>query len=135
MPLRHRRLAVGSCALALLASAVHAGAQPPAARPEVKMEYVGKAFLFDYGEMVIRVDYVSATTLRWEQVKGPQAGLTGEETYGFSAVRPGVLFIWWQEKDTAIVTQVVDFERGRVHTTWTSPEKKLAAFQGAVRKP
>ena len=41
----------------------------------------------------------------------------------------------WQEKDTSIVTQVVDFERARVHTTWTSPEKKLAAFQGAVRTP
>jgi hypothetical protein len=113
-----------------------ARAEAPGAKPaEVKMDYVGKSFLFDYGDMVIRVEYVSSATLRWEQVKGPAAGLKGEETYGFSVVRPQVLFIWWQEKDTSIVTQVVDFERGRVHTTWTSPEKKLAAFQGAVRTP
>jgi hypothetical protein len=40
--------------------------------------------------------------------------------------------VWWQEKDTSIVTQVVDFGRGRVHTTWTSPDKKLAAYQGTI---
>lgn len=47
-------------------------------------------------------------------------------------VRPDVCFIWWQEKDTSVVTQVVDFERRVVHTTWTSPEKKLSAFQGRI---
>lgn len=30
------------------------------------------------------------------------------------------------------MTQVVDFEKKVVHTTWTSPEKKLAAFQGKI---
>ena len=97
------------------------------------MEHLGRAFLFDYGDLVIRVRYVSDRTLDWEQVKGPQAGLRGQEDYGSSAVRPGVRFFWWQEKDTSIVTQVVDFQEKRVHTTWSSPEKKLAAFQGRIR--
>ena len=39
----------------------------------------------------------------------------------------------WQEKDLGIVTQVVDFGKGLVHTTWTSPERKLASFQGRVK--
>ena len=123
-------------AVAAVLAAFLSAAQGAASRPsEVKMDHVGKSFLFDYGDMVIRVSYVSDTKLRWEQVKGPAAGLTGEETYGSSLVRPQVVFIWWQEKDTSVVTEVVDFERQRVHTTWTSPEKKLAAFQGAVRSP
>ena len=99
---------------------------------EVKMEQVGRTFLFDYGDLVIRVRYLSDRRLEWEQVKGPQAGLKGQEEYGSSAIRPGVHFIWWQEKDTSIVTQVIDFEKKVVHTTWTSPEKKLAAFQGRI---
>jgi hypothetical protein len=99
----------------------------------VEMEYVGRSFLFDYVDMVIRMRYVSETTLQWEQVEGPDAGIKGEETYDFSAVRPNVYFIWCQQKDTSVVTQVVDFDEGRVHTTWTSPDKALMAFQGTIR--
>lgn len=59
-------------------------------------------------------------------------GSKAEEEFGFAPVRPGVYFIWWQEKDTSVITQVVDFEKGLVRTTWTSPEKRLMAFEGTV---
>jgi hypothetical protein len=115
-------------------------ASSPAARsammaPEVEgpMEPVGKTFLFDYGNLQIRVRYLSESKLEWEQVQGPSVGLSAQEEYGFTVVRPGLYFIWWQEEDTSIVTQVADFEKGRVYTTWTSPEKKLAAFEGMIR--
>jgi hypothetical protein len=96
------------------------------------MEHVGKTFLLDYGALTIRVRYLSESRLRWEQINGPDAGLSGEEEYAFAAVRPGVCFLWWQEKDTSVVTQVLDLEGQVVHTTWTSPDKKLAAFQGTL---
>jgi hypothetical protein len=129
------RLVLAFLALALHGPLYGGRAEGADTKPsEVKMDYVGKSFLFDYGEMVIRVHYLSSTSLQWEQVKGPAAGLKGQETYGFDTIRPAVYFIWWQEKDTSIVTQVVDFEKGRVSTTWTSPEKKLAAFQGRVHQ-
>lgn len=96
------------------------------------MDKVGKAYLFDYGEMVVSVRYLSDRRLAWEQIKGPQAGLRGEERYRFAAIRGDLYFIWWQEKDMSVVTQVVDFERGRVHTTWISSEKDVASFQGTV---
>jgi hypothetical protein len=95
-------------------------------------EQVGRTFNFDYGELALSVHYLSETELRWEQVKGPDVGLKGEESYHFAAIRPHVYFIWWQEQDTSVVTQVVDFEDGRVYTTWTSPEKKVEHFQGTV---
>ena len=60
-------------------------------------------------------------------------GLKAREEYGCAPIRPRVYFVWWQGQDASVVTQVVDFEQGVVHTTWTSPEKKLAAFQGKVR--
>ena len=96
------------------------------------MECVGKTFLIDYGELLIRVRYVSDTTLAWEQLKGPTVGLKAEEHYGFALVRPKLYFVWWQEKDTSVVTQVIDLEKRVVHTTWTSPDKKLSAFQGTI---
>jgi hypothetical protein len=98
-----------------------------------KMVHVGRSFHFDYGELAIRVRYLSESRLEWEQIKGPQAGLKAEEEYGSATVREDVVFFWWQEKDTSVVTQVVDFGRSLVYTTWTSPDKKLAGFQGKVR--
>ncbi|HZN04682.1 MAG TPA: MoaF N-terminal domain-containing protein [Candidatus Polarisedimenticolia bacterium] len=100
---------------------------------EVRMRHVGRSFVFDYGEMVIRVRYLSDSRLEWEQTKGPQAGLKAEEQYGSAAVRDDVVFFWWQEKDQSVVSQVVDFGKGVVYTTWTSPDRKLAQFQGKVR--
>ncbi len=96
------------------------------------MRHIGQSFLFDYGDLVIRVRYLSESRLVWEQTKGPQAGLKAEEQYGYAAVRDDVIFFWWQEKDSSVVTQVVDFPKGAVYTTWTSPDKKLAGFQGEV---
>jgi len=101
--------------------------------PEGSMTHVGKRFVFDYGAFVVKVEYQTGTTLRWEQLKGPAVGSTAIETCGSAEVRPGVRFFWWQEKDASIVTQVVDFEKGRVYTTWTSPDRKLSAFEGSVR--
>jgi MoaF N-terminal domain len=95
-------------------------------------DLAGRAFRFDYGDSAYRVRYLSDSKLEWEQLKGPAVGLKGTETYGSSVVRPGVTFVWWQEADTSIVTQVVDLEQRRVHTTWTSADKKLAAFQGTI---
>jgi MoaF-like len=94
--------------------------------------HVGKSFLFDYGDLVVRMRYLSGSQLEWEQVKGPQIGLKAERDYGSSVVRSDIVFFWWEEKDRAIVTQVVDFGKGSVHTTWIASDKKPAGFQGKV---
>ena len=95
--------------------------------------HLGKSFLFDYGDLVIRVRYLTADRLEWEQVKGPEAGRKAQEQYGHSGVRGDIVFFWWQEKDQSVVTQVVDFGQGVVHTTWTSPDRKLTSFRGKVK--
>ena len=118
--------------LAIVAAPLVSDARLRVAAPAPRTDQVGKTFLFDYGDLVVRVRYLSDTKLEWEQVKGPTIGLKAVEEYGSSTVRPGVYFVWWQEKDTSIVTQVVDLGERRVHTTWTSPDKKLASFQGTI---
>jgi hypothetical protein len=97
------------------------------------MDRIGRTFLFDYGGIAIKVRYPSDTTLEWEQVRGPGVGLKGRETCHAVEVRPGAWFIWWQEKDTSVVAQVVDFQERMVYTTWISPEKKVEQFQGTIR--
>lgn len=97
------------------------------------MAHVGKSFLFDYGDLVVRMRYLTDTRLEWEQVKGPQVGLKAEREFGHAVVRSDIVFFWWQEKELAIVAQVVDFGKGSVHTTWVSPDRKLTGFQGKVK--
>jgi hypothetical protein len=97
------------------------------------VKHVGRSFEFDYGDLVIRVRYISDSRLEWEQIKGRQAGQKGEEEFSSSTVREDVVFFWWQEKDNSVVTQVVDFGRLTVHTTWTPPGKQVAGFQGKVK--
>jgi hypothetical protein len=104
-----------------------------AADPKGTLPHVGKSFLFDYGDFVVRVRYLSDSRLEWEQVKGPQPGLKAEEQYEHSVVRSDVVFFWWQEKDQAIVTQVVDFGSSSVHTTYASPGRQLSGFQGKLK--
>lgn len=99
---------------------------------EMKMAKVGRSYTFDYGGFAVAVRYLSESKLVWEQIKGSDVGSKGEEEYRFSVIRPDVYLVWWQEKDMSVVTQVVDFERGRVDTIWVSPGKEVQSFQGVV---
>jgi hypothetical protein len=96
-------------------------------------EHVGRTYLFDYGDLVIGVKYLSEHRLAWEQIRGPEAGRKAEEECWHASVRPAIHLVWWQEKDSSIVIQVVDLEMGRVFTTWVSPDKQVTSFQGTVR--
>jgi len=96
------------------------------------VECVGTSYLFDYGDLVVRMRYLTAARLEWEQVRGPQVGLKAEREYGHSPIRDDIVFFWWEEKDQATVAQIVDFGKGSVHTTWIALGKKPAGFQGKV---
>jgi hypothetical protein len=86
-----------------------------------------------YGDLVLRVHYISSSRLEWHQIQGPEAGSKSEQDFGVARVRDDVFFLWWQEKDSSVLSQVVDFEAGRVDTVWVTPDRQLMAFQGMVR--
>lgn len=96
-------------------------------------EGAGKSFVFDYGDFVVAVRYLSDDRLEWTQIKGPAAGSTAVESYHRVTISPNVLFLSWQEKDMSVVSQVVDFERGKVFTTWAPTQGKPAYLEGSVR--
>ena len=97
------------------------------------MDRVGRTFVFDYGDLALRVRYVSGTKLTWEQLKGPSPGLKGEESYRGAEIRPDVHFIWWREEDGSFMAQVVDFGERRVFSTWSAPGKEAEHFKGSVK--
>lgn len=102
-------------------------------KSENKMAQIGKTYLFNYGDFQVKVKYLSADTLRWEQIKGPVAGAIAEEKFHSVEIRPNVYFISWQEKDSSIVSQVADFEKLKVYTAWISPEKQLVHLEGSIQ--
>lgn len=96
-------------------------------------EQVGRTFVFNYGELVVKVRYLSDSRLRWEQLKGPSPGLKGEEKYSSVPIRPHVYLLWWQEPDKSVIAQVVDFETWKVHTVWVSPQVAPQHFSGNIQ--
>lgn len=99
-----------------------------------KMKHVGETFVFDFPQFTVKVHYISETTMRWEQTRGAAAGSHDEEEYHVVEVCPDVLLLSWQERNTSVVSQVVDFGRGTVYTTYVSPEKEIFRLQGTVRR-
>lgn len=95
-------------------------------------ERIGRTFVFNYGLVTVKFRYLSETLLEWEQLKGPASGTRGTEPYQATEVRPDVYFLWWQERDTSVVTQVLDFEKERVYTTYIAPDKKVFHFEGTI---
>jgi hypothetical protein len=112
-----------------------AAEEVPVEKPVSTMEKVGRIYLFDYGEYAVEVRYLSGEKLEWKQVRGPEAGAKGVETYGYARILPEVYFLWWQEKDGSSVAQVADFERGEVHTAWIPKDGAVQHFQGKIRRP
>jgi len=97
------------------------------------MKQAGKSFIFEYPDFTVRVHYISATQMEWEQTRGPVAGTKGTEEYHAVEVRPDVYLLSWQEKDAAVISQVVDFGRQKVYTNYISPEKVIFRMSGTVR--
>ena len=99
------------------------------------MDYIGKIFLFDYGEFLVKVHYLTERSLKWEQIKGSSPGLTAEETYNSTEIRNDIQMMSWQEKDGSVIVQLLDWEKERVYTTWISTDKTVHNFQGTIRTP
>lgn len=58
---------------------------------EVEMELAGRRYIFDYGDLVLRVHYLSNARLAWTQLKGPDAGSEGEQDFQRRGAVRGVL--------------------------------------------
>lgn len=78
-------------------------------------DLIGKTIEYRYGESVYHVTFTSDSTLSWEAVTGDEQGVQARETYVAEQVAPHMLFITWGEENGVGVSQLLDFERGKVH--------------------
>ncbi len=85
--------------------------------PAEKSAYhlTGKTVEYRYGESVYHVTFDSDSTLHWKAVAGDEVGVMANETYVADWIDSSRLFITWGEANGVDVSQVLDFEHGKVH--------------------
>ncbi len=80
-----------------------------------KMDLIGQTIEYQYGESIYHVTIDSDDQLHWEAVAGDELGVKAEETYVAEWIGPGKLFITWGEANGTGVSQVLDFDNGKVY--------------------
>lgn len=86
----------------------------PSANPPVN-SLVGKTIEYRYGESVYHVTFETDSTMHWEAIAGEESGVKENETYVAEWIDSQRLFITWGEANGIGVSQILDFEKGKVH--------------------
>jgi hypothetical protein len=79
------------------------------------LDLVGKTIEYRYGESMYHVTFDSDTTMHWEAMTGDETGVKENETYVAEWLDMKKLFISWGEANGIVVSQILDFEKGKVH--------------------
>ena len=91
-------------------------------------------FVYRYeGGLVYELNFDSDTKLRWRCLEGDDKGHAGSEESLRVAIRPGVHFLSWVEKDGLVVTQVIDYDAGTVNCVLVVEGKRIV-LQGSVTR-
>ncbi|MDO5625861.1 MAG: MoaF C-terminal domain-containing protein [Pseudomonadota bacterium] len=93
-------------------------------------------FRYDYdGGTSYEVRFDSATALHWHCVAGDEKGRQASETCDRVPLRDAQDLLSWTEADGLSVTQVVDWQAGRVNTVLSLPAGgERVVLQGRVRR-
>jgi len=76
---------------------------------------IGQTLEYRYGESIYHVTFDSDSTLHWEAVAGDEKGAKENETYVAEWIESQKLFITWGEANGIGVSQILDFEKGKVY--------------------
>jgi hypothetical protein len=76
---------------------------------------IGQTLEYRYGESIYHVTFDSDSTLHWEAVAGDETGAKENETYVAEWIESQKLFITWGEANGIGVSQILDFEKGKVY--------------------
>jgi hypothetical protein len=83
-------------------------------QPQSTIILLGKTIEYRYGESVYHVTINSDSTLHWKAVAGNEVGVKADETYVAEWIDFKRLFITWGEANGTGVSQILDFEKGKV---------------------
>lgn len=95
-------------------------------------DLIGKTVEYRYGESVYHVTFDSDSTLHWEAIAGDEKGVVEQETYVAEFIKPGLLFISWGEANGINVSQVLDFNEGKVYNHLVR-NRKADAGDGKIK--
>ena len=92
----------------------------------------GKTIEYRYGESIYHLTVDTDSTLHWEAMSGGEKGVTGDEKYIMDRLPNGEIFITWGEENGTGVSQVLDFENGKVfnHLSW---DRRVATGLGEIK--
>ncbi len=79
------------------------------------LDLVGKTIEYRYGVSIYHVTFDSDTTMHWEAMTGEEKGVKENETYAAEWIDSNKLFISWSEANGMVVSQILDFEKGKVY--------------------
>lgn len=95
-------------------------------------DLIGKTIEYTYGESVYHVTLDTDSTMHWEAVAGDEKGAREKETYFMESVGDNKIFISWDEANGTGVSQILDFNEGKVYNHLLQ-DRKLQNGHGTIR--
>jgi phenolic acid decarboxylase len=95
-------------------------------------DLIGKTIEYTYGESIYHVILDTDSTMHWEAVAGDEKGAREKETYFMESVGHNKIFISWDEANGTGVSQILDFNEGKVYNHLLQ-DRKLQNGHGTIR--
>ena len=95
-------------------------------------DLIGRTIEYRYGESVYHVTLDTDSTMHWEAMAGEEKGAFERETYFMESVGGNRIFITWDEANGIGVSQVLDFNQGKVYNHLLQ-DRKLRNGHGEIR--
>jgi len=95
-------------------------------------DLVGKTIEYTYGESIYKVTIDTDSTMHWEAMTGDEKGTQEKETYFMESVGNNKIFISWGEANGIGVSQILDFNGGKVYNHLLQ-DRKLENGHGTIR--
>lgn len=95
-------------------------------------DLIGKTIEYKYGEAIYHVTLDTDSTMHWEAMAGDEKGTSEKESYFMEPIGCNKIFISWDEASGIGVSQVLDFNEGKVYNHLLQ-DRKLQNGYGEIR--
>lgn len=98
-----------------------------------KKDFVGrgKKYIADFGDNAYEMFYHVSNKLTYRELHGLDNPRTVE--IDVIKLRDNLFLINWQQEDSTIVSQIVDFDYKTIYSVILSPDKELTKLNGSLR--
>ena len=100
------------------------------------MDITGNKILVQFGMAKAILNFESETSLTFTitEKEGNAVNTTETVTIKKTELRPQLFLVNWQEASGTTVTQVQDYENGKVYSNWTSPAGEFTNLEGTLTR-